>query len=230
MEIFDYATYHQPHGAVRHHGIRAVAGRYPHAVQPGVLTLAWGAWCARSPPASTSSSTQIDGIPRTTPGSGTLRHPRRVRSPAGTTAACLRSTRHEGRARQWSSSSTSPVCAPDLGPDWPHRRAGLLSGGDYRVNRLYGRYAVDGHRWRPQHRGGLKATAMRLVNAVSAVVDATPGWSPRSTCPRSSAEVSSSPSWGRLPRRGSAKVPAGGDGGRYAGAHRPARRSRLTVP
>ena len=163
------------HGHVRHHGIRPRPRRHPHAPAARVCSPWRGAaWCARSRPGSTSSSTASRSTTNASP------HPRQIAIASGTvekgTAAALRFEVRGMRAgRAVIVLEHVTRLADDIGPDWP-QPAGQ---GGYRVVvRGEPNYTVDLQLMGTDgdhNTGGLKATAMRLVNAVPAVVEASPG-------------------------------------------------------
>jgi 4-hydroxy-tetrahydrodipicolinate reductase len=174
MEILNYATYHQPTVLFDIMGFGGPLDETPMLLQPGVLTLAWGSVIRQL---SAGLDVPLDGI---TEWHTRVPAPETFEVSAGTigagTAAALRFEirgmrgghpaivlEHVTRLRD------------DLAPDWPQP----AGGGCYRVEvsgepdytldlQLRG---TDGDR----NTGGLKATAMRLVNAVPAVVAAPPG-------------------------------------------------------
>jgi 4-hydroxy-tetrahydrodipicolinate reductase len=174
MEILDYATYDQPMVLFDIMGFGRPLDDVPMLLQPGVLTLAWGSVVHQI---AAGLDVQLDAIEE---------HHERVAAPEtfqiasgtierGTTAA----VRFEVRGMR----AGKPVIVldhvtrlrPDLGPGWP-QPAGqgcyrvVISGEpNYTLDlQLLG---TDGD----HNTAGLKATAMRLVNAVPAVVAAPPG-------------------------------------------------------
>ena len=173
-EILNYATYDQPMVLFDIMGFGRPMDEVPMILQPGVLTMAWGSvvrqlaaglgvelegieeWYERLPDRETFA---VDA--------GTIE--------AGTVAALHFEVRGmlDGRAAIVLEHVTR--LRDDLAPEWP-QPAGQ---GCYRVTiigepvytldlQLVG---TDGD----HNTAGLKATAMRLVNAVPAVVDASPG-------------------------------------------------------
>jgi len=174
-EILNYATYNQAMVLYDIMGFGRQMDEVPMILRPGVMTMAWGSvvrqlaagldveldgdlveWYERVPAPETF---EIDA--------GTIEE--------GTAAGLhfeLRGIR-DGRAVIVLEHVTR--LRDDLAPDWP-QPAGQ---GCYRVV-LTGEptYTVDMQlmgRDGDHNTGGLKATAMRLVNAVPAVVDAAPG-------------------------------------------------------
>ena len=174
MEILDYSTYDQPMVLFDIMGFGRPLDDIPMLLQPGVLTFAWGGVVHQI---AAGLGVELDGI---------VEHHERLPAPErfviasgpieeGTAAAL----RFEVRGMR----DGKPVIVvehvtrlrPDLGPDWP-QPAGH---GCYRVvitgepiytldMQLMG---TDGD----HNTAGLKATAMRLVNAVPAVVEGPPG-------------------------------------------------------
>ena len=174
LEILDYATYDQPMVLFGIMGFGRPLDDTPMLLQPGILTLAWGSVVRQI---AAGLDVDLDGIEEHYE---RLPAPERFVIPSGPiekgSAAALR---FEVRGMK----GGKPVVVlehvtrlrPDLGPDWP-QPAGQ---GCYRVVitgepmytldlQLIG---TDGD----HNTAGLKATAMRLVNAVPAVVEAPPG-------------------------------------------------------
>ncbi|WP_199433558.1 NAD(P)H-dependent amine dehydrogenase family protein [Qaidamihabitans albus] len=174
LEILDYSTYDNHKVVFDIMGFGAPLDEVPMLLQPGVLTLAWGSVVRQL---AAGLETELDGVEEHYE---RLPAPEKFEISSGTiergTAAALRFEVRGMRAGR-------PVCVlehvtrlrPDLGPDWP-QPAGQ---GCYRVHvtgepnytldlRLLG---GDGD----HNTAGLKATAMRLVNAVPAVVEAPAG-------------------------------------------------------
>jgi 2,4-diaminopentanoate dehydrogenase len=175
FEVLDYATYDNALVLFDIMGFGRPLEQTPMLLQPGVLAMAWGSVVRQI-----AAGLDVELDPDLTERYERLPAPETFDIAAGTvekgTAAALRfevvGTR-DGR----------PVAAlehvtrlrPDLGPDWPQP----TGAGGYRVT-VTGepRYTLDltllggdgDH-----NTAGLKATAMRLVNAVPAVVSAAPG-------------------------------------------------------
>jgi 4-hydroxy-tetrahydrodipicolinate reductase len=174
VELLDYSTYDNPTVLFDVMGFGKPIDEVPMLLMPGVLSLAWGSVVRQL---AAGLGIELDELTETVVrlpapetfdiASGTIE--------AGTTAALRFEVlgMYHGR----------PVCVlehitrlrKDLGPDWP-QPAGQ---GCYRVQvtgepnytldlQLLG---TDGD----HNTAGLKATAMRLVNAVEAVVAAPPG-------------------------------------------------------
>jgi 2,4-diaminopentanoate dehydrogenase len=174
IELLDYATYDNPTVLFDVMGFGKPLDDTPMLLMPGVLSLAWGSVVRQL---AAGLGVELDELKETVV---RLPAPDTFEIPSGTikegTMAALRFEvlgMKDGRA----------VCVlehvtrlrPDLGPDWP-QPAGQ---GCYRVQvtgepnytldlQLLG---SDGD----HNTAGLKATAMRLVNAVEAVVAAPPG-------------------------------------------------------
>jgi 2,4-diaminopentanoate dehydrogenase len=174
FELLDYSTYDNPTVLFDVMGFGKPIDEVPMLLMPGVLSLAWGSVVRQL---AAGLGIELDELTETVVrlpapetfdiASGTIE--------AGTTAALRFEVlgMYHGR----------PVCVlehitrlrEDLGPDWP-QPAGQ---GCYRVQvtgepnytldlQLLG---TDGD----HNTAGLKATAMRLVNAIEAVVGAPPG-------------------------------------------------------
>ncbi len=174
LEILDYSTYDNAKILFDIMGFGRPLDDTPTLLVPGVLSLAWGsvvrqlaAGLGVTLDAVEESATRLPAHERLTIPAGVVE--------AGTTAALRFEVRGMAHGR--------PVCVlehvtrlhPDLGPDWPR----LPGQGGYRVE-ITGEpnytldlriAATDGD----HNTGGLKATAMRLVNAIPAVVAAPPG-------------------------------------------------------
>jgi hypothetical protein len=174
LEILDYGTYDNAKILFDIMGFGRALDDVPVLLMPGVLSLAWGSVVRQL---AAGLGVRLDRLEES---AVRLPAPHRFEVPAGVieegTAAALR---FEVRGMV----GDRAVCVlehvtrlhPDLGPDWP-RMAGQ---GGYRVEikgepnytldlRIEG---SDGD----HNTGGLKATAMRLVNAIPAVVAAKPG-------------------------------------------------------
>ena len=174
MEILNYATYDQ--AMVLHDilGFGKPLDETPFILLPGVLTTAWGSVVRQI---AAALAIELDGIEE---------HHERLPSPdafdipsgtidAGTQAALRFEVRGMWHGRPAVVLEHVTRLRDDLAPDWP-QPAGP---GCYRVVvrgepnytcdlQLLG---TDGD----HNTAGLKATAMRIVNAVPAVVEARPG-------------------------------------------------------
>jgi 2,4-diaminopentanoate dehydrogenase len=174
MELLDYATYDNPTVLFDVMGFGKPLDETPMLLMPGVLSLAWGSVVRQL---AAGLDVELDELKETV-----------VRLPAPDTFEIPSGTIKEGtmaalRFEVLGMKNGRPVCVlehvtrlrPDLGPDWP-QPAGQ---GCYRVQvtgepnytldmQLLG---TDGD----HNTAGLKATAMRLVNAIEAVVAAPPG-------------------------------------------------------
>ncbi|HZY76672.1 MAG TPA: hypothetical protein VFE40_10160 [Jatrophihabitantaceae bacterium] len=174
FELLDYSTYDNPTVLFDVMGFGKPMDETPMLLMPGVLSLAWGSVVRQL---AAGLGVELDEVTETVV---RLPAPEKFEIASGTieegTAAALRFEvlgKRNGRA----------VCVlehvtrlrADLGPDWP-QPAGQ---GCYRVQvtgepnytldlQLLG---TDGD----HNTAGLKATAMRLVNAIEAVVAAPPG-------------------------------------------------------
>lgn len=174
LEILDYATYDNAKVLFDIMGFGHSLDDTPMLLMPGVLSLAWGSVVRQL---AMGLGVRLDRLEEQ---AIRLPAPHRIEVAAGVveegTAAALR---FEVRGMV----GDRAVCVlehvtrlhPDLGPDWPR----MPGQGGYRVE-ITGEpnytldlriEASDGD----HNTGGLKATAMRLVNAIPAVVAAKPG-------------------------------------------------------
>lgn len=174
MEILNYATYNQAMVLFDIMGFGGSLDDTPLLLTPGVLTTAWGSVVQQI---ATGLGVTLAGIEE---------HVERLPAPetfavdagtieAGTAAALRFEVRGMWDGRPAVVLEHVTRLRDDLGPEWP-QPTGL---GCYRVEiRGEPNYTVDlqlvgtdgDH-----NTAGLKATAMRLVNAVPAVVEAPPG-------------------------------------------------------
>jgi 2,4-diaminopentanoate dehydrogenase len=174
FEVLDYSTYNNPLVLFDVMGFGQPLAEVPMLLMPGVLSLAWGSVVRQL---AAGLGVQLDELRETVE---RLPAPETFKIDAGVieqgTAAALRFEvlgMHGGR----------PVCVlehvtrlrSDLGPDWPQPagqgcyRVQITGEPNYKLDlQLLG---TDGD----HNTAGLKATAMRLVNAVEAVVAAPPG-------------------------------------------------------
>jgi 4-hydroxy-tetrahydrodipicolinate reductase len=174
LEILDYSTYDNAKVLFDIMGFGKPMADKPLLLQPGILSLAWGSVVRQL---AAGLGVTLDRVEESY-----------VRLPAPDTFEIASGTIEEGtvaalRFEVRGMLGERPVCVlehvtrlrPDLGPDWP-QPAGT---GCYRVEvsgepnytldlQLVG---SDGD----HNTAGLKATAMRLVNAIPAVVAARPG-------------------------------------------------------
>lgn len=174
MEILNYATYDQATVLFDIMGFGGSMDETPMLLQPGVLTTAWGSVVRQI---AAGLGVELDGIAEW---HARLPAPETFAVDAGTiekgTAAALRFELRGMRGGE-------PVVVlehvtrlrDDLAPDWPQP----AGNGCYRVEvRGEPNYTVDLRLLGTDgdhNTAGLKATAMRLVNAVPAVVEAPPG-------------------------------------------------------
>lgn len=174
LEILDYATYDNALVLFDVMGFGKPLDEVPMLLQPGVLSLAWGGVVRQL---AAGLDVTLDGVEESYE---RLPAPERFAIASGVieegTAAALR---FEVRGMR----GGRPVVVlehvtrlrPDLGPEWPQPAGAgcyrvVVSGEpEYTLDlRLLG---SDGD----HNTAGLKATAMRLVNAIPAVVSAPPG-------------------------------------------------------
>jgi 2,4-diaminopentanoate dehydrogenase len=174
MEVLNYATYDQATVLFDIMGFGQPHDAVPLLLAPGVLTMAWGSVVRQI---AAGLDVQLDEVDEW--------HERRPapeafdvaagRVAAGTTAALHFEVRGLVAGRPVVVLEHVTRLRDDLAPDWPQP----TGQGGYRVV-LRGEptftldlqmLASDGD----HNTAGLKATAMRLVNAVPAVVEAPPG-------------------------------------------------------
>ncbi len=174
MELLDYATYDNPTVLFDVMGFGRALDETPMLLQPGVLSLAWGSVVRQL---AAGLGVELDELKETVI---KLPAPDTFEIPSGTIAeGTMAALRFEVLGMK----DGKAVCVlehvtrlrSDLGPDWP-QPAGA---GCYRV-KITGEpnYTVDMQLLGTDgdhNTAGLKATAMRLVNAVEAVVAAPPG-------------------------------------------------------
>lgn len=174
LEILDYASYDNATVLFDIMGFGHPLDEVPTLLLPGVLTLAWGSVVRQL---AAGLGVELDEV--------TERHERLAAPddiaiasgtvPRGTAAALRFEVRGMAGGRAVCVLEHVTRLRPDLGPDWP-RPAGV---GCYRVE-VTGdpTYTLDLRLLGPDgdhNTAGLTATAMRLVNAVPAVVAAPPG-------------------------------------------------------
>ena len=174
VEILNYATYDQPMVLFDIMGFGKPIDDIPMLLQPGILTLAWGGVVRQI---AAGLGVELDGVEEWYE---RLPAPETFDIPSGTIEEGMAAALHfevrgmkDGRAVTVLEHVTR--LRDDLAPDWPQP----LGKGCYRVMvtgepnytldlQLLG---TDGD----HNTAGLKATAMRLVNAVPFVVEAPPG-------------------------------------------------------
>jgi 4-hydroxy-tetrahydrodipicolinate reductase len=174
LEILDYATYDNAKILFDIMGFGRPVTDTPTLLLPGVLSLAWGSVVRQL---AAGLGVRLDRVEESAirlPAPETFAVAAGI-IPAGTTAALRFEVRGMVGERAVCVLEHVTRLRGDLGPDWPR----LPGQGGYRVEitgepnyvldlRLTG---ADGD----HNTGGLKATAMRLVNAIPAVVAAKPG-------------------------------------------------------
>jgi 4-hydroxy-tetrahydrodipicolinate reductase len=173
-EILNYANYRQATVLFDIMGFGQPLADTPLLLQPGVLTLAWGGSLRQLAAGLGLELDRLEEWHTRLPAPETFRVAA-GEVPAGTAAALRFEVRGIRAGRPVLVLEHVTRLRDDLGPDWP-QPAGT---GCYRVE-LRGEPSCtldlqllgsDGD----HNTGGLKATAMRLVNAVPAVVAAPPG-------------------------------------------------------
>jgi 4-hydroxy-tetrahydrodipicolinate reductase len=174
LEILNYATYDQPMVLFDIMGFGRPLDQTPLLLQPGMLTTAWGSVVRQLAAGLGVELDEVEQVYERLPAPDTFEVASGIIE-AGTAAALrfeVRGVRH-GRAITILEHVTR--LRDDLAPEWPQP----VGSGSYRVTvtgepnytldlQLLG---ADGD----HNTAGLKATAMRLVNAVPAVVTAPPG-------------------------------------------------------
>lgn len=174
LEILNYATYDQPMIIFDIMGFGRQLDDIPLILQPGILTLAWGSVVRQI---AAGLGVELDGVEQEYE---RVPAPETFEISAGTieegTAAALRfQVKGIRGGRPVAVLEHVTRLRDDLAPDWP-QPAGQ---GCYRVV-VSGEptYTVDLQLMGgdgDHNTAGLKATAMRIVNAVPAVVEAPPG-------------------------------------------------------
>jgi len=174
FEILDYSTYDNPTVLFDVMGFGKPMDETPMLLMPGILSLAWGSVVHQL---AAGLGIELDEVVETVV---RLPAPEKFEIASGPieegTAAALRFEVLGMRGGR-------PVCVvehvtrlrPDLGPDWP-QPAGqgcyrVVVSGEPNYTLDLQLLGTDGD----HNTAGLKATAMRLVNAVEAVVAARPG-------------------------------------------------------
>ncbi|RZQ60964.1 diacylglycerol kinase [Amycolatopsis suaedae] len=174
LEILDYSTYDNAKVLFDIMGFGKPLDEKPLLLQPGVLTLAWGSVVRQL---AAGLDVELDGVEEQV---------ERIPAPEsfdiasgrveeGTAAALRFEVRGMRGGRAVTVLEHITRLRGDLGPDWPQPtgqggyRVVVTGEPNYTLDlRMLG---TDGD----HNTAGLKATAMRLVNAVPAVVEARPG-------------------------------------------------------
>jgi hypothetical protein len=174
MEIADYASYDGPE-VMHYMGFGRPLDDIPMLLQPGVLSIAWGAAIRQL---AAGLGIELDEI--------TESHQREPapedfdiavgRVPKGTMAALQFEIRGIANGRPAIVVEHITRLRPDLRPDWPQPASG---GGSYRVQ-ITGEpsYAVDivpSSRKGDHNHAAIVGAAGRIVNAIPAVIVAPPG-------------------------------------------------------
>lgn len=174
LEILNYATYNQPMVLFELMGFAQPMDHVPLLLQPGVLTMAWGSVVRQI---ASGLGVELDSIEE---------HAERVAAPsdfeidagpvpAGTVAGLHFEVRGIRNGRPVVVLEHVTRLDDDLAPTWP-QPAGqgcyrVVVSGEPNYTLDLQLLGSDGD----HNTAGLKATAMRLVNAVPAVVAAPPG-------------------------------------------------------
>jgi len=174
LEILNYATYDQPMVLFDIMGFARPMDEVPMLLQPGVLTAAWGGVVRQLAAGLDLELDSIEEFYERVPAPDDF-HVDAGPVPAGTVAGLHFEVRGVRRGRPVVVLEHVTRLRDDLGPEWP-QPAGQ---GCYRVVvRGEPNYTLDLQLLGTDgdhNTAGLKATAMRLVNAVPAVVAAPPG-------------------------------------------------------
>ncbi|MEU4838223.1 NAD(P)H-dependent amine dehydrogenase family protein [Nocardia testacea] len=175
MEILDYATYDNAAVMFDIMGFGKPLDETPMLLQPGVLSLAWGSVVRQL---AAGLGVELDAVTET---HKRIPAPADIEIAAGTVAAgTTAAMRFEVRGMVGDRAVTVlehiTRIRADLAPEWPRP---AQEGGSYRVE-ITGEpnYALDlclSSDNGDHNHAGLVATAMRVVNAVPAVVAAAPG-------------------------------------------------------
>ena len=174
LEILNYATYDQPMVMFDIMGFGRPLDDVPMLLQPGVLTMAWGSVVRQL---AAGLDVELDAVDERYE---RVAAPKDIaiaagKVPEGTAAALRFEVRGLVAGKPVVVLEHVTRLADDLAPEWPQPagqggyRVVVRGEPNYQLDlRLVG---TDGD----HNTAGLKATAMRLVNAVPAVVDAPPG-------------------------------------------------------
>lgn len=174
VEVLNYATYNQPMVLFDIMGFGGSMDEVPFILSPGVLTTAWGSVVSQI---AAGLDVELDGIEE---------WHERVAAPeafdvdagrieAGTTAGMHFEVRGMKDGRPVVVLEHATRLRDDLAPDWPQPAGAgcyrVIVSGEPNYTLDLQLLGTDGD----HNTAGLKATAMRLVNAVPAVVAAPPG-------------------------------------------------------
>jgi 2,4-diaminopentanoate dehydrogenase len=174
MEILNYATYDQAMVLFDIMGFGGSLDETPFLLTPGVLTTAWGSVVRQI---AAGLGVELERVEE---------HHERLPAPEdikvsagtiekGTTAAMRFEVRGMWNGRPLVILEHVTRLRDDLGPDWPqpsgHGCYRIVVTGEPNFTLDLQMLGTDGD----HNTAGLKTTAMRLVNAVPAVVDAPPG-------------------------------------------------------
>ena len=174
LEILDYSTYDNPTVLFDIMGFGKPVDDVPMLLQPGVLSIAWGSVVRQL---AAGLGVELDAVEDSWT---RLPAPEDFDIPSGsiskgTTAALRFEVRGIRNGRAVCVLEHVTRLRPDLGPDWPQPtgqggyRVVVTGEPNYTLDMTM--LASDGD----HNTAGLKATAMRLVNSVPAVIAAPPG-------------------------------------------------------
>ena len=175
MEIVDYGSYDNPTVMLDVMGFGKPIDDIPLLLQPGVLTMAWGSVVRQLAAGLGITLDEVVEVYQREPTPEAF-DVAAGRIPAGSAAALRFEVRGLVDQRPAVVLEHVTRLRADLCPDWPQP---AQPGGSYRIE-ITGEpcYAVDvclSSRNGDHNHAGLVATAMRIVNAIPAVVAAAPG-------------------------------------------------------
>ena len=171
MEILNYETYDQAEVLFGTMGFGQPLDATPLLLLPGVLTLAWGPVVEVIAAALGVELDEIREVHERVPADGTFTISTGTIE-AGTTAGLRFEIQGIVGGRPAIVVEHVTRLHDDVAPDWPHGKGyRIIVEGEPKVTCELLMEGSDGD----ENTGGLLATAMRLVNAIPAVVDAAPG-------------------------------------------------------
>ena len=174
-EILNYATYNQPMVIFDIMGFGRPIDEVPMILQPGVLTMAWGSVVRQLAAGLDVELDSVEEWYERRAGHRDLRGRLGDHREGDRGRAPLRGAGHAGRAGGHRARARDPA-ARRPGPGMaPAGRPRLLPGHDHAASRTTPSTSSCSGSDGDHNTAGLKATAMRLVNAIPAVVDGAPG-------------------------------------------------------